>query len=222
MRSQLFRTSPVLINGANVVVGTFDVDGAEPFTLFLENLDLPATLSTAGLFRSKDANLLFTAVTPGTGGNAITVQFTKAASQAFSIGVVGNAITVNLPCDSAGNPTWGQNLAVPALAQGQALQIMTALNANGPASALITTALALTGGAASAALAQASGAAVEISSSSLPAAQTTANGWVVNTTAGTDLLPSAGTIAANSVAAREFTSGKAPSTAADVAMMRSM
>src|SRR5437667_26364 len=135
MRSQLFRTAPVLINGANVVVGTFDVDGAEPFTLFLENLDLAATLSTAGLFRSKDANLLFTAVTPGTGGNAITVQF---------------------------------------------------------------------------------------SSSSLPAAQTTANGWVVNATAGTDLLPAAGTIAANSVAAREFTSGKAPSVAADVAMMRSM
>src|SRR2546425_5798978 len=195
MRSQLFRTAPVLINGANVVVGTFDVDGAEPFTLFPENLDPAGTLSTVGLFRSKDANLVFTAVTPGTGGNAITVQFTKAVNQAFSIGVVGNAITVNLPCDAAGNPTWGQNLAVPALAQGQAAQIMMALNANGPASALITTtlapgsdgygmvdaatsALSLAGRAASTVILATTG--YEVATSSLPAAQTQANGWVLH------------------------------------------
>src|SRR2546425_12757200 len=113
MRSQLFRTAPVLVNGANVVVGLFDVDGAEPFTLFLENLDLPATLSTAGLFRSKDANLLFTAGTPGTGGNAITIQFTKAANQAFSIPVARHALPLNLPRRSPGNPPRGPNLAVP-------------------------------------------------------------------------------------------------------------
>src|SRR3989442_8647485 len=110
MRSQLFRTAPVLINGANVVVGTFDVDGAEPFTLFIENLDLAATLSTVGLFRSKDANLTFTAVTPRTGGNTITLQFTKALSQAFSLRGVGNALTLNLPRDAAGDPNPGQNL----------------------------------------------------------------------------------------------------------------
>src|SRR2546425_10872634 len=123
MRSQLFRTAPVLINGANVVVGTFDVDGAEPFTLFLENLDLAASLTTTGKFRSKDANLTFTAVTPGTGGNAITVQFTAAPNQAFSIGVVGNAITVNLQCDASGNPTSGTMLNVPAQPQNSAIVV---------------------------------------------------------------------------------------------------
>ncbi len=211
MRTQLFRTAPVLVNGASVAVALVDVDGAEPFTLFVENLDLKASLTTVGKFRSKDANLTFTAVAAGAGGNSIRVAFTVAASQAFSIGVAGNDITVNLACDAAGFPNSEQNLA---------RRVMDALNASGPASALVTTSLApgsdgaaqcdqavaltnLTGGAASTALAS-----VEVAASDLPPAQTPSTGWVVNTAAATAF----GALAANVVGAYEFTANKTGAT----------
>src|SRR5260370_31221375 len=143
MRSQLFRTAPVLVQiTTQTVVALFDVDGAEPFTLIVESQDLAAVVRTArvpltgalqnSIFRNKNANLVFTAVTRGTGGNAITVAITTAASQAFSVAAVGNAITINLQPDVKGVPNSEKNLPHPP---------MDAPNANGPISALGTTTL---------------------------------------------------------------------------------
>jgi hypothetical protein len=216
MRNQLFRTQPVLISGANAVVALVDVDGVEPFTLFVENLDLKASLTTVVLFKSKNANLTFTAVTAGAGGNAVRVAFTLAASQAFSIGVAGNDITINLACDAQGFPNQEANLA---------RNVMDALNASGPASALITTTLApgsdgsaqcdatvaltnLAGGAAATALAS-----VEVAVSDLPPAQTPATGWIVNTAAATAF----GALAGGVVGAYEFTANKTGATEISVA-----
>src|SRR5258707_123102 len=130
MRAQLFRTAPVVLPiTTQVVAAAFDVDGSEPFSLFIENQDLAAVLRTAlstgaltgPIFRGKNANLVFTAVTRGTGGNAITVAITTAPNQTFSIGVVANAITINLQCDASGFPNSEKNYAT---------RVMDAMNAS--------------------------------------------------------------------------------------------
>jgi hypothetical protein len=239
MRNQLFRNAPVLVPiTTQTVAALWDVDGAEPFTLFIENQDLAAVLRTAlstgaltgPIFRGKNANLVFTAVTRGTGGNAITVAITTAPNQAFSVAAVGNAITINLQCDASGFPNSEKNYAA---------RVADSMNANGPIAALVTTsleqgsdglaqlevspftggtsttgALTLTGGAASTVTG-----ATEVAFSPLPALQTPSTGWVIDTQAGTDI---GATIAANTTVAREFTSGKAPGAAQDVAMFRSI
>lgn len=182
MRTQLFRTDPVLIDGTNVVVALKDIDGAQPFSLFIENLDAPASLTTVVLFKSKNANLTFTAVTPGTGGNSIRVRFTTAADQAFSVSAAGNDITVALACGPDGVPNREQNFS---------RNVMDSMNASGPVSALVTASLApgsdgsaqcdsavaftnLAGGAAAGDVSL-----VEVAISSLPPAQTPAAGWLV-------------------------------------------
>lgn len=129
MRAQLFRTAPVLVDDAGIVVFTKDVDGADPFDLFLENVDVAASLRTK--FGSKNANLRFVAVTAGSGGNAVTVEVTAAASQAYSAAVVGDDITVNLACDASGKPVQ------------LAAEVMDLLNAAAAVTAKVRVVLAL-------------------------------------------------------------------------------
>lgn len=129
MRVQLFRTPPVLVDGIDVVVFTKDIDGAEPFTLYLENVDVAASLRTK--FGSKNANLRFVAASAGVAGNGITVEITAGPSQAYSAAVVGDAITVNLLCDSSGKPIQ------------LASEVMDLLNGDPAVTAKIRTVLAL-------------------------------------------------------------------------------
>jgi hypothetical protein len=118
MRSQLFRTEPILVSdsGGDVVV-LKDLDGISPVTLFVENLDQPASLRTK--FGSKNANLRFTALHAGSPGNHIHVVITAAPDQEFSADwsgspygttpypydPYGSVLTINLKCDSQGIPT---------------------------------------------------------------------------------------------------------------------
>jgi hypothetical protein len=130
MRSQLFRTDPVLVDGAAVVVALKDVDGAGPFTLYLENVDVAASVRTK--WGSKNANLRFVAVADaGSGGNAVTVAVTIAPDQAYSAAVVGDAVTVNLRCGSDGRP------------DQTAAKVMDLLNGDGTVAAKVRTVLAL-------------------------------------------------------------------------------
>lgn len=129
MRNQLFRSLPVLVDGADVVVALKDVDGANPFTLFLENMDIPATLRTK--FGSKNANVRFVAVTPGAGGNSISVEITVAPDQAFATSVVGSDITIDLRCDHDGAPNQIVN------------DYIESINADPNVAALVRTVLAL-------------------------------------------------------------------------------
>lgn len=118
MRSQLFRTAPILVNDTNGVVAIVkDMDGIGPFTLFVENQDIAASLRTK--FGSKNANLRFTALDAGSPGNHISIVITAAPSQAFSAvwsgspyGVTpypydpyGSVLTINLACDAQGIPS---------------------------------------------------------------------------------------------------------------------
>ncbi len=102
MRSQLFRTNPIAVDQPYDATVIRDLDGAGPFTLFVENVDVTASVRTR--FGSKNANVRFVAVTAGSGGNSMTVAITAAAAQAFSVGVSGSDITVNLRCDAGGRP----------------------------------------------------------------------------------------------------------------------
>lgn len=73
-----------------------------------------------------NANIIFTAATAGTGGNAVTITFTVAgASTALTIGVVANAITVNV----------GTNGTSQAISTAD--QVIAAIAASGPATALV-------------------------------------------------------------------------------------
>lgn len=197
MRTQLFRTNPVLVDGAEVLVALVDVDGVSPLTVFVENLAVQASLTTVGLFRTKNANLTFTAVTAGTGGNAITVQFVIGVNSVFGVAVVADAITITLRGDASGSPYSEQNLAT---------KIVEAVIASGAASALVTPTLApgsdglgllditastailsLAGGAAAGDIAN-----VKIAISDLPPAQTPAAGWIVEI----NEMPTAGGVTA--------------------------
>jgi hypothetical protein len=116
MRTQLFRTDPTLINDAGIVVTVQDMDGADPFDLFVENVDIAASLRTK--FGSKNANVRFVAVidplTPdrvGASGNDISVTIDAGPSQDFSVDVVAGAynpygadIVIHLRCDADGVP----------------------------------------------------------------------------------------------------------------------
>lgn len=91
--------------------------------------DQAASLTTALAGANND--LVFTAKTAGTGGNAITVAIVVAgANTPLSVGVVGNAITIN-SATSAGSA-----------ATSTAAQVKAAVDASGPASALVAVALA--------------------------------------------------------------------------------
>lgn len=117
MRSRIFRTEPLLVDGTAAVIMTKDMDGADPFDLFVENMDIAASLRTR--FGSKNANIRFVAVInssaydrDGASGNDISVTITAAPGQEFSVDVqpsdcyspYGGDVTINLACDAAGNP----------------------------------------------------------------------------------------------------------------------
>lgn len=128
MRTVLFRTDPVLVDTDDVVVALKDLDGATPVTLYLENMDIRASLTM--IRGSKDANLKFTARDAGAAGNGISVEFTAAAGQAFSISVLYQAITVALQCGADGLPTL------------LASDVMTRMQADAETAALVRVALA--------------------------------------------------------------------------------
>lgn len=89
---------------------------------------IAATLTTALTGANND--MVFTADTAGSGGNAITVAYVDPAAISQSLGVVvaGSAITVNLATDGAGAIT------------STAAQVKTAIDASGPAAALVNVA----------------------------------------------------------------------------------
>lgn len=88
-----------------------------------------ASLTTALAGANND--LTFTAKSSGTGGNAITVAIVVAGNNtALSVGVAGNAITINSATNGAGAAT------------STASQVLAAVQASGPASALVAVQLA--------------------------------------------------------------------------------
>lgn len=77
-------------------------------------------------------DVTFTAVTPGAAGNSITVAFVVSGNNTpLSVGVAGSAITVNVETDGGGLP-----LSTKA-------EVVAAILASGPASALITASVPL-------------------------------------------------------------------------------
>lgn len=88
-----------------------------------------ATFVTA--FGDPDGDILFTAVTPGLAGNAITIEFVDPAgnNQPLDISVVGTDIVVSLPTDGSGN------------IDAYATDIIDAINLDVDASALVVASL---------------------------------------------------------------------------------
>jgi len=127
MRTQLFR-STALVDGTAVVAVLKDLDGVDPLTLVVENMDVAASARTK--FGSKNANLRFVAVTPGAGGNSWSVIFHAAPGQAFSSVATPYDITVNLLCDSSGKPIQ------------LASEVMDLMNEDADTSAVVRTVLA--------------------------------------------------------------------------------
>jgi hypothetical protein len=86
---------------------------------------IKAAMTTALTGANND--MTFTADTAGVGGNSITVRYVDPAAISQSLGVVvaGSAITVNLATDGAGAIT------------STAAQVKTAIEASGPAAALV-------------------------------------------------------------------------------------
>ena len=103
MRPTLFRTPPILVNGTDVEVLLKDLHGANPVTLYMENLDTHAKLRVQN--GDKNAQLIFSVTDPGTAGDSITLTVTTGASQAYSLSNVSNDWTLALPCDAQGIPT---------------------------------------------------------------------------------------------------------------------
>jgi hypothetical protein len=85
-----------------------------------------ATLTTD--LAGDDNDMVYTAKTPGAGGNDITVAYVdpEAANQSLAVGVAGSAITVDLATD-------GDELIT-----STAAQIKTAIEASGAANALVS------------------------------------------------------------------------------------
>jgi hypothetical protein len=82
--------------------------------------------SLAAAMTDPNANIIFTAATAGTAGNATTVTFAVAGNNtALSIGVAGSAITVTVATNGSG------------AAVSTADQVIAAIAASGPATALV-------------------------------------------------------------------------------------
>lgn len=76
-----------------------------------------------------NTNLLFTADAAGTGGNSIRIRYVVAGNNTtLTVAVSSNDITVNLATNGSGVPT------------STGAQVLAAINASGPAAALIDTA----------------------------------------------------------------------------------
>lgn len=88
--------------------------------------NFPATLTTA--CTGTDNDLVYTAVAPGTAGNAITVRYVVAGnSTPLTVSVASSAITVNVATNGGGSPT------------STAAQVAAAVAASAPAAALVGT-----------------------------------------------------------------------------------
>jgi hypothetical protein len=107
-----------------------DLIGDVPGVNYVDSLTIAAsaaslTTSLAGA----NNDLTFTADTAGSGGNSIRVRYVVAGtSTALSVSVSTNDITVNVATNGGGAPT------------STAAQVKTAVDASGPAAALINTA----------------------------------------------------------------------------------
>lgn len=89
-----------------------------------------AAVAASTVLGSGNAGLRFVADTAGTAGNSITIETVEAGNDTvLSVAVVGNAITVNLATDSGG------------VATSTAAQVKAAIDASGPAAALVNTTL---------------------------------------------------------------------------------
>jgi hypothetical protein len=87
-------------------------------------ISLPASLTT--VLAGANNDMVWTARNRGTGGNAITVAYVVAgASTPLSIGVVGNAITVNVATNGS------------SVATSTAAQVKAAVEASAAANALV-------------------------------------------------------------------------------------
>ena len=103
-------------HGIDGLYVSFPVDGATKAT-YTPDTGIP------------NANLTYTAVAIGPAGNNVRVRYNIAgASQALSVTVAGNDISVNLATNGSSVPT------------STAAQIKTAVEASAPASALVTVA----------------------------------------------------------------------------------
>lgn len=107
-----------------------------------------AALSTA---QGSNKDLTFTARTPGGNGNLITVRYVIAGlNTALSIGVAGNAITVNVATDGAGAATSTADAIRDAINKDAAASALVraerAASNNGTGVVAALTATALTGG----------------------------------------------------------------------------
>lgn len=89
--------------------------------------DTAATLTTSLTGTNND--LKYTAAAATSGGNDTRVRYVVSGNNtALSVSVSGSDITVNVATDGSGNPT------------STAAQVRTAVNASGPASALVSAA----------------------------------------------------------------------------------
>lgn len=90
------------------------------------NVTGPNKASYQTFFEASNTNLVFTADTAGTAGNNIRIRYVVAGNNtALSVSVSSSDITVNLATNGSGIPT------------STAAQVLAAINASGPASALI-------------------------------------------------------------------------------------
>jgi hypothetical protein len=120
-----------LDNGPDAATLVFDYhiqasDSATASQVTLGTAAVPATVNIL----SGNAGITYTAKTAGTGGNSITVAYVVSGNNtALSVAVVSNAITVNVATGGGGAAT------------STATQVKAAVDASGPASALVATAL---------------------------------------------------------------------------------
>lgn len=103
-------------------------------TLHIANAGVPVNAAQATLSRNPagdDNALTFTSVAYGMGANSITITYVDPGANDAALGVVvvGNAITVNLATDGGG------------LITSTAALVLAAIEASGPASALVTVAI---------------------------------------------------------------------------------
>jgi hypothetical protein len=90
-------------------------------------------------------DLIFTAQTPGTGGNSITIRYVdpSANDQVLSVGVVGNAITVNLATGGGGAITTTANDIIAEIEESVAASALVSVTQAGALGSGVVTALAV-------------------------------------------------------------------------------
>lgn len=114
---------------ATLTPATTNVKVGDPIVVSGAGMGTAASLTTACAGSNND--IKYTAVVPGTGGNAITVAYVVSGNNtALSVGVSSSAITVTVATDGGGAAT------------STAALVLAAVLASAPASALVSAALA--------------------------------------------------------------------------------